>query len=240
MIVTAHQPAYLPWLGLFHKIAISDYYVFLDTVQFEKNSFTNRNKIISSNNPIWLTVPVKQKGHLATVIKDIEINNKIDWRKKHWLSIYFNYKSSPYFDKYSPFLEGIYSKEWDNLSDLNYQMMIWLLNCLNIDVPIIRASDQNYFGQKNELLINITKNLNAESFVFGGMGENYVDKKLFAEANITPYFQHYKHPIYRQKSDNFQPYMSILDLLFNEGEKALEIILSNNIEKNDILNLRGL
>ena len=62
MIITAHQPAYLPWLGLIHKIAISDVYVFLDNVQFEKNSFTNRNKIKTANGPIWLTVPVFLKN----------------------------------------------------------------------------------------------------------------------------------------------------------------------------------
>ena len=101
MILTAHQPMYLLWLGLFHKIAISDVYVYLDNVQFEKNSFSNRNRIKSAQEPIWLTVPVLLKNHLKKTIKEIQIDNSRDWRRKHWKSIYLNYKKAPYFNRYS-------------------------------------------------------------------------------------------------------------------------------------------
>lgn len=239
MIVTAHQPAYLPWLGLFHKIAISDYYVYLDTVQFEKNSFINRNKLVSDQEAIWLTVPVHHKGHFETSISDIQINNNLKWKKKHWLSIYYNYKSSRYFDKYSPFIEEVYSREWDSLADLNYEMMKWYLNVLRINVPIIRASEQSFIGQKNELLINITKQLNSDIFIFGSLGENYADRELFYQSGIYPYFQKYNHPIYTQQNQNFLPYMSVLDLLFNEGPDALNIILKGNISKNELLKKRS-
>ncbi|MBO0584707.1 hypothetical protein EXQ36_10090 [Clostridium botulinum] len=82
MILTAHQPVYLPWLGLFHKIALSDVYCFFDDVQYLRRDWNNRNKIKTSNGDIWLTVPVLSKGHMEKSIKDIEINNTIDWRKK--------------------------------------------------------------------------------------------------------------------------------------------------------------
>ena len=71
-ILTAHQPVYLPWLGLFHKIAISDTYVYLDSIQFEKNSFLNRNKIKLAQGSVWLTVPVLLKDHFKKTIKEIE------------------------------------------------------------------------------------------------------------------------------------------------------------------------
>ena len=92
MILTAHQPAYLPWLGYFHKIAISDTFVILDKVQFEKNSFTNRNKIKTSNGSTWLSIPMEMSEHTNKAIKEMSIHNKFNWRQKHWKSIYLNYK----------------------------------------------------------------------------------------------------------------------------------------------------
>lgn len=239
MIVTAHQPSYLPWLGLFHKIALSDYYVFLDIVQYEKNSYINRNKIVCNGEPQWLTVPVQHKGHFDMAINEILINNNVDWRKKHWLSIYFNYKSSPFFKKYSPFLEEIYLKEWLYLSDLTFQMMEWFLEILNIEVKLIKASEANFIGKKNELLIDITKKTNSDLFIFGAMGESYINQSMFNEANILPYIQKYNHPTYFQKQKNFLPFMSVIDLLFNKGDDSLSIIMENNISKQEIMKLRG-
>ena len=53
MILTAHQPVYLPWLGLFHKIALSDTFVYFDQVQYLPKDWMNRNRIKSKNDSIW-------------------------------------------------------------------------------------------------------------------------------------------------------------------------------------------
>src|SRR3546814_3690829 len=57
MIVAIHQPNYLPWLGYFHKIARADVFVFLDDVQFSKNGYTNRVRILGDGAARWLTIP---------------------------------------------------------------------------------------------------------------------------------------------------------------------------------------
>ena len=85
-VISIHQPAYLPWLGYFHKILLSDVFVYLDTVQFEKNSFINRNKILGASGSFWLTVPVKTKGHTDKTLMDLEINGD-HWKIKHIKSI---------------------------------------------------------------------------------------------------------------------------------------------------------
>ena len=79
MIMSAHQPAYLPWLGYFDKIRRSDIFIFLDTVQYEKNSFTNRNKIKSQNGPIWLSIPVIKTDHFDKIMSEMPINNQSHW-----------------------------------------------------------------------------------------------------------------------------------------------------------------
>ena len=85
MILTAHQPAYLPWLGLFHKIALADKFVFLDNLQFEKNSVENRNKIKTSDGAIWLTVPVN--AHINLKSNQTKIDFTHNWFEKHLKTI---------------------------------------------------------------------------------------------------------------------------------------------------------
>src|SRR5215470_5119272 len=97
MVLTIHQPAYLPWLGYFDRIAQSDAFIFLDNVQFERNSFTNRNRIKTANGPIWLTVPVRLNGHLDQTILATEIDERRDWRRKHLRAIEQNYRRAPCF-----------------------------------------------------------------------------------------------------------------------------------------------
>jgi hypothetical protein len=104
MIISIHQPAYLPWLGYFDKINRSDIFIYLDTVQLEKNSYsyTYRNKIKTPQGSTWLTVPLKTKGHTAKSIGDIRIDNSRNWKKKHLKNIFFNYKKAKFFDEVYP------------------------------------------------------------------------------------------------------------------------------------------
>ena len=101
MIVSIHQPNYLPWLGYFDKIIKSDIFVIFDDVQYprgKKGFFGNRNQIKTNNGKMWLTVPVIGKGDFKN-FNEIEINYN-GWNKKHIQNIYNFYKKATYFDKY--------------------------------------------------------------------------------------------------------------------------------------------
>lgn len=235
MILTAHQPAYLPWLGLFHKIALSDTYVYLDNTQFEKNSFTNRNKIKTAQGPIWLTVPLLLKDHFAKAVKEIEIDNSKDWRKDHWKSIYLNYKKAPFFNRYSDFLEDVYRREWRYLTDLTEFMLKYFLKELGIEIRYYRASELGLKGHKSDLVLDMCKKLSSDLYIFGALGKNYAKEEDFTKESIKIYFQDYKHPVYPQLHGEFLPYMSIIDLLFNCGDKSLEILMEGNITKKELI-----
>ena len=107
MILSAHQPAYIPWAGYIHKIISSDLFIILDNVQYEKNSFINRNYLLINNEPKLITVPVELKSHLNTKINDIKISNTKQWGRKHLKAIQLNYKKSPFFNKHIDFFEEI-------------------------------------------------------------------------------------------------------------------------------------
>jgi len=236
MMISINQPAYLPWLGYFDRIANSDLHVVLDHVQFEKNSMINRNKIRTSQGWCWLTMPVKtaQKfGHLA--INDIEINNNTPWQKKHWNSIFFNYKKSKYFDVYAEQLNQFYQQKWESLAQALKWQLNFHLSALSIDTSIIYSSEQNYQSTKSSLVLDICKTNNASNYLSGIFGKDYLDLEQFNKQEINVKFQQYQHPNYQQQFSPFTSHMCTLDLLFNYGPDSL-LLLNNSTDrgvKND-------
>lgn len=223
----------MPWLGLFHKIALADIFCVFDIVQYQRKDFNNRNKIKTASGPIWLSVPVKSSGRLNSLISDIEIIND-GWHIKHLKSIELNYKKTPYFDRYYQDLQKILSAQYQYLVDLNFDILVYVLNVLGIEVKIVKASDYSFEGLKSDLVLDMCVKLDAEIYIFGEQGKNYADIDSFSNRDISLYFQSYNHPVYKQANRDFLPYMSIFDLLFNEGDRSLDILLSGNITKQDV------
>jgi len=141
VILTAHQPVYLPWLGLFHKIALADAFVFFDGVQYQPKDWNNRNKVKAASGALWLTVPVLTTGNREKPYYEILINNDVPWQRKHWRSLQLNYRHAPHFGAYASFFEDVYMKrQWRYLADLNEYMLGWLLDTLGIQVKFRKTS----------------------------------------------------------------------------------------------------
>ena len=234
--LSAHQPAYLPWLGYLHKIAVSDEFVILDHVQFEKNSFINRNRIKTPNGPLWLTVPVHLDGHTGKTISDILIDNTTGWREKHWKSILLNYKKAPFFNQYSSFLEDMYRKDWVDITSLTTHFLTYILNDLGIKTKILRQSEISTGSKKQELILELCKRQKADVFIFGELGSNYANDRLFKSQGIEIVFQKFHHQNYSQLWGDFIPNLSCLDSLLNIGPKATyNAIFQKNASKSDII-----
>ena len=236
MILTAHQPAYLPWLGLFHKIALADLFISFDQVQYQPEDWNNRNSIKANAGVISLSVPVLRKGYLDRTISDIEINNTKPWKRKHWKSIELAYSKAPCFKRYSDFFADTYSRDWDSLVQLNIYMLRWFLETLKIKVPVRSAGEWQFLGEKSALVLDMCKQVKADDFIFGIQGKNYADVPSFEAAGIKVHFQDYNHPIYPQLHGGFVSHQSILDLLFNCGDESLDILMSGNIGREQLLN----
>lgn len=225
-IVAIHQPNYLPWLGYFNKMARSNIFVLLDNVQYTKNGFINRNQIKTPQGASWLTVGVLTKDRYGQLINEVKINNSLPWNSTHEKSIAQNYSQAPYFRNYISFLEDIYHRKWGRLADLNETLIKVMCEILAIrNVKFIRASELKVSGQSTELLVNICKAVGADTYLSGPSGSKYMDEELFKKDGISLRYSDFKHPTYRQLWGDFIPDMSIIDLLFNEGEKSLDILL---------------
>lgn len=224
-ILSCLQPTYLPWIPFFERVILSDVFIILDDVEFSKNSNHNRNFIKANSKQLLLTVPVKYKNHI--MIKDIEIDNKKNWKKKHWESIKQTYGKLLYFKNFSTELEEIYNKDWKYLSNLNIELIKFFVKYLKIKTNIFLSSNIRVEGNSNQKLINLCKYFDADTFVVKKNTEHYHPKKIFLENNIE--FKYISNKIinYEQQGDNFIPSLSILDYVSNCGSSLIEQINKN-------------
>jgi len=236
MFLSAHQPVYLPWLGLFHKIAVADLFVIYDDVPYSRKMWYNRNVIAGANGPVRLSVPVLRDSDEQTSHRDVRIDNSRDWRQKHWKSIEFAYKKAPFFEQYSPGLREIYDSEWTHLAALNDALLLVLLLYLKIETPIEWASPHGLEGAKSARILDMCRKLDAGTYLFGELGREYADVEAFLAAGVVPLFQNYSSPRYeRPGMKATEESLSVLDLIFLRGPQSKDILMSGNSTQNDYL-----
>lgn len=234
MILTAHQPTYLPWLAFFHKIALSDAFCSFDIAQYRRRGF-NRNTIKTAQGECFLTVPLLTHGYREKQICQMEIDNSTDWRSKHFKSLMVSYKQAPFWDKYADFFADAYKRDWKYFSELTDYMLLWFLKELGIKVKFFKASEMNFEGKGSDLVLDMCKKFGATVYIFGAHGKHYAEEEDFKTAGIQPYFQEYHWPQYLQQWGEFLPSLSIVDLLFNCGDKSLEVLTGGNIKKEELV-----
>ena len=234
MIISIHQPNYIPWIGYFHKIALSDVFVVFDDIQFPRGKdFIFRNKIKTENGAKWLSVPIKNKSEL-TSIKNVEINNDVEWNKKHIDSIYSNYHKTEFFEDYFKKIESIMDKKWKLLIDLNLEINKTILELLQINTKIIRSSELDVKELGTMKILKIIEKLDGSVYLTGwGPGSRrYIEgnEERFSESGIDIKLQKIVIPQYKQCFENFIPNLSILDMLFNiELEQIRKIINTQKV-----------
>jgi hypothetical protein len=213
----------MPWLGYFDKIDKADVFVLLDTVQFKKNEWQNRNKIKTVQGWQWLTVPVLYR--FPEKIYEVAIHKKSQWQDKHRKTLHTNYARSLYYNDIMAVLDNVFSQEWDRIGLLNVFIVKELVRMLGIDTPIYVASELGHFPEDpDERLIAITKHFNGGTYLAGNGGKAYMKLEKYDRAGIKVQSQAFQHPVYPQLFGNFEPFMSALDLLFNCGPDSLSIL----------------
>lgn len=221
MIVSIHQPNYLPWMGLIHKILNSNIFVILDDVQLVRGkSFVIRTQIKTTGGPKWLTIPVNNKNDFLP-INQIKINNEISWKNEHWNKIVQNYNKTRFFEDFEEKLREIVFQKWEKISDMNIAFIKQILEILEIDTKIIRSSELGVTEKGVKKIIGLVKAAEGDEYLSGqGKGSvRYVhgNEKEFQENNIQLKFQNFLHPTYTQLHGNFVPNLSVWDSIFNIG-----------------------
>ncbi|MFA6217291.1 MAG: WbqC family protein [Candidatus Omnitrophota bacterium] len=230
MIAVIMQPTYLPWIGYFDLMDTADVFVLLDTVQFEKQAWQQRNRIKTAENQSkWLTVPVIQ--NLGQKMNEVKTGNSSPWCRKHWGTIEQYYKRAEYWKQYCDELKALYDQSWEYLLTLNVATINFLKKQLGVKTKLMRASEIPVSGEKVKLLTNICHYLEADIYLSPVRAADYIEQdNVFAQEGITLVYHRYEHPVYKQMFEGFISHMSAIDLLFNEGPKSLAIIRSGRLD----------
>ncbi|MCR4800946.1 MAG: WbqC family protein [Bacteroidales bacterium] len=218
-VCAIHQPNFMPWLGYFYKIAKSDVFVILDTVDIEvgtANAITNRTRIKTVAGVQWITVPIK-KGD-SKVIKDIVIDNTKRWRETMLKTLLFQYKKSQNFNIFYPFVEDLLNYQTDSLSEYNVHIIECMANYMGIKTKIVLASEMKGLSDdRNVRLIDICKQNGCDIYLSGNGGRKYHDEQLFENNGIMVKYTDFIHPEYGQLHGDFEKGLSCIDYCFNDG-----------------------
>jgi hypothetical protein len=219
------QSNYIPWKGYFDIINTVNEFVLFDDAQYTKNDWRNRNKIKTKDGLIWLSIPITRS--FKQKIKEAQVNDQ-KWRPKHWRSISESYANSPFFSYYRHIFEELYLGSNEvYLSKINYAFITAICKILNIKTKISWSMDYDILPDKNERLISVCKQIGASEYLTGPSAKNYIDENLFNEAGIRLTFMDYSgYPEYKQNHPPFTHFISIIDLLFNEGPNAKNFMKS--------------
>lgn len=230
------QPTYLPWVGYFDLMDQVDIFVLLDNVQFSKQSWQQRNRLKSSQGELLLTIPVINKGRGDQFITDVQLANH-QFLNKHLNAIEMNYRRTAYFDLYFSEVKKLFglAQGFTYLSEFTVSLIMWLKNKLNIDRKIVFASDFQSKNGKIDRILDLCQQLRATHYISPKGAIDYLSPSLksFQNKNIVVSFQHYEPIPYQQLYPPFLSHLSSLDLLFNEGPNALNILRNGRINIGD-------
>jgi hypothetical protein len=225
MIIAIHQPNFLSWLGYFYKIAKCDVFVFLDDVQYSKNSFINRNKIRSGNDEKWLTCPVVTSSGFGTRINEIQFFNPIKSQLSILGLLKANYSQAPYFNKYFDLVKNTLDLEHYSVAEQNIVLINTIMNELRITTSILRSSELKGITETSTpRLVSICKQLKGDAYLAGFGSIKYQEDQLFEQSGIKLIPSEFKHPVYPQIGDGFIKNLSIIDSLFNLGDQTTKFL----------------
>lgn len=227
MILSIHQPNYWPYAGLFGKIMMSDKFIYLVNVQFDKRSWQNRNRLRTLDGWIYITVPVLTKGKYDQKIATVEINNETNWREKHRKTIELNYNKSPYYKDYKDFIDDLYSRDWVYLSELNIYISDFVLRELSVETDILYDKDYELIDGKTTRLIDMCNQTGCDTYISNKGSQAYVDLDCFKSNGLKHLFIDYLGVEYKQHFEGFVSHLSILDLLMNCGKDVARDMLSD-------------
>jgi len=229
--VCIHQPDFLPYLGFFHRLLFTDIFIILDDVQFIRRGWHHRDKIKTRDGVKWLTVPICKGDYYQKINQVLLDKNKHKWIRNHLNLLKANYRNAHDFDKYFLRIKELYLLNHTKLIDLNMSFLHFFLELFDINIKIMYSSQLNVEGNRNLKLISLLKAVGACHYLSGLGAKAYLKEDLFFKEGITVEWQNFDHPVYHQLHGEFMPNLSCIDILFNCGAYAKEILWSTQKRK---------
>lgn len=215
MIISIHQPDYIPYWGYFYKISKADVFVFLDDVQFSNDNMHNWNRIKTPQGEFKLKIPVDYK--FGDKIKDVRTKDELQWKAKHLKTIEHNYTKARYFKDIYPEFKDILLQDYNSLADMNIAVNSFICRGFGFDPQFIRSSDLHILTAKENRVIDICRSFGGTEYISGKGAAAYQDENHFIERGIKLTYTDYHAFEYKQLWGEFIPNLSIIDYVFNCG-----------------------
>lgn len=216
MVVSIHQPDYIPWLGLFYKMSLSDVFVYLDDAQYSNEAAHNFNVVKTANGEFRLKFPVAYK--FGDKINEVRSKDELKWKEKHLKTIEMNYKKAPYFEEIFPKFRDVLMADYPNVAELNIALNNFIAHGFGI-LPkrILRSSEMGINTVREERVIDITIACGGDEYLSGNGARAYQTESHFTDRGVKLTYLDYKPISYKQCWKEFLPCMSVLDYIFNCG-----------------------
>jgi hypothetical protein len=226
------QPNFMPWLGYFELLDYVDVWVSLDNVQLSRGSFVLRNRVRRPDGELeWISVNIPKKSPLHTSIKDVQISAN-DWQERIIRRLESYYKLAPFYQRFEGQIAELLTsnKNAPGLAALNESIIREVSSWLGIEYEFYRASDiePTLEGSPQDKVLSLIRHFDADTYCnfAGGIDAGLYAPTAFAKQGVMLERHGYAHPTYPQHSGGFKPFLSIVDLLFESGEGALDVIRS--------------
>ena len=234
MIVSIHQPDYIPWLGLYYKMAHSDVFVYLDDAQYSNEADHNVNLIKTPQGPQRLKVPVEQ--HLGDLICNVRTRDELKWKTKHLRALQMNYRKAPFFDTFYPQLAAVIEAHEGSVAELNMAVNRCICEGFGIQTKILKSSDLDIHSAREDRVINICLQVGGDEYLSGNGARVYQQEEHFTAKGLKLTYLDYKPIRYPQLWGEFLPYMSAIDYIFNCGfdwPRVEQLVRAANEEQED-------
>jgi hypothetical protein len=227
MNVVISQPMYFPWVGLFEQIKLADVYVHYTDVQFSKGSFVNRVQVKTDQGSTWMTVPLKQVS-INQTIDAVQINNAVDWRRKHRRLLQQAYARAPYRDEMLELVDGVFSAEYETIGELSRSSIDLVCRYFGLDSrrQLVDIASLNIPGRSSQRVLDTVLALDGDTYITGLGASKYLDHEQFDNAGVRVEYMNYRMTPYAQLHGDFTPYVTVLDLIANAGKEGQQYIAS--------------
>lgn len=215
MNVGIHQPDYIPWLGLFYKMYLSDVFIHLDDAQYSNEAAHNFNVVKTAQGELRLKFPVEY--HLGDLINTVRPKYELKWREKHLRTLEMNYSKAKFFKDTFPELRDVFMVDYSNVADLNIAINEYIAKQFGIAPKFINSSEFALETKREEKVIDLCVAVGGTRYISGNGARVYQDPAHFADRGVELTYLDYKPIEYPQVWKEFLPCMSVLDYIFNCG-----------------------
>lgn len=228
MKIAVMQPYFFPYIGYFQMIKAVDTFVFYDDVNFIKQGWINRNRILVNGNSFMFTVPL-EKANSFCLIKDTLINEKFfeSWKSKFQMTLNQNYKKAPHFLEVTILINNIFKNDYNSVSELAIESVVTVSKYLGLKTNFYISSKryENTYLERENRLLDICKNENTTQYINALGGQELYSKESFKEKGIELNFIKTLPIDYKQFNAEFVSWLSIIDvLMFNSVDEINDML----------------